>query len=83
MTWQLQDVELNVAIHSMLEQGRDVHLFFRRVKTKMQAADSKLIDFFQSNQCDAEWGNGEKSRQLTGFPSMPGGPRSPKSPGKP
>jgi len=89
MTWQLQDVELNMGICSMLEQGRDVHSFFRKDKTKLLPTNLKAS--FGSNQYDAvqcavycnrkrEKG---KSYQLTGFPSMPGGPRSPKSPGKP
>lgn len=47
MTWQLEDVELNTGIRSMLEQGRDVHLFFRRDKTTMLAAATKLKSFFQ------------------------------------
>ena len=46
-TWQLQDVESNMGIRSVREQGRDVHLFFRRDKTKMLAAATKLKCFFQ------------------------------------
>lgn len=46
MTQQLQDVELNTGIRSMHEQGRSVHLFFRR-NNKMLSAATKLRSFIQ------------------------------------
>lgn len=47
--WQHDDlaVESNMGIHSMLEQGRGVHLFFRRDNNKTLAAATKLKSFFQ------------------------------------